>query len=78
MDLLNNPRVDIEKRIKQLEKRLIFLINYTRPGIIDFEDGVAVRFYPMLMPGKKREKAQRLLKLVQKEFALKTKQLKSF
>jgi len=74
----DNPRVDIEKRIKQLDMRIAFLLKYRGMGSIDYENGEAVRFYPSLMPKEKRDQAGRLLDICRKESDMKWKQLKSF
>jgi len=79
MDWNNNPRVDLEKRVKQLERRIGFLHRFTGLGSIDRDDsGVAVRFYPSLLPKNKVEKARRLIKACHSEMSIKWKQLKSF
>jgi hypothetical protein len=78
MDWDNNPRVDLERRIKQLERRLDFLRRFTGLGSIDYENGVAARFYPSLTPKKKVEQGRRLIKACQAEYSMKWKQLKSF
>lgn len=78
MTLTDNPRVDIEKRIKQLYRRMHFVLVWRGLGSIDYENGVAARFYPSLMPRKKREQAGRMLRVIHKEINLKEKQLKSF
>jgi hypothetical protein len=78
MDWLNNPRTDIEKRIKQLEARAAFLRKFRGLGSIDYENGVAARFYPSMTPKKMREKAGKLLDRTRKELDLKRKQLKNF
>ncbi len=78
MDWNNNPRIDLEKRVKQLEGRISLLRRFTGMGSIDYENGVAVRFYPSLMPKKKVEKARRLIGTCRHELGIKQKQLKSF
>jgi len=76
--LFDNPRVDIEKRIRQLKKRQSALLSIRWPGLIQFEKGIAGGFYPTIVSNKKLDQAGRLLNQVNKELTLKHKQLKSF
>ena len=78
MEWNNNPRIDIERRIKQLEARVKFLLPFRSLGSISYESGIAARFYPSIRPRKQFDKAGRLLKATHKELNLKRKQLKSF
>lgn len=75
----DNPRIDIEKRIKQLQKRISCIIPWISRGSIYFgSQGAAEKFYPSMISRSKRDKATRLLAICRAELNLKQKQLKSF
>lgn len=75
MTFTDNPRVTIEKRIKQVTARRDWLCRYTAISI-DYEDGVAVRLYLNLRP--KVKIAHKLLDTCNKQLTKLWKDLKSF
>lgn len=79
MDWLNNPRIDIENRIKQLDKRFHWLLSFVSSGCINFGvNGVATAFYPTTINRKKRDKAIILKDVTYKQLQLKRAQLRTF
>lgn len=72
MDLLNNPRVDAEKRIKQLYKRLDNIRTYKASWFISGENWVGIN------PYIKTSKASRIIKELHKQISETWKILKSF
>lgn len=79
MTLNDNPRVDAEKRQKQLYKRLYFVSRYNNPftGIDYDENGMPVRAYLNVHRNKMRQ-AQRLGAIIRKEIRKVEKFLHSF
>eukprot|EP01037_Dinobryon_pediforme_P011468 gene11468-11562_t len=67
MKLLAQQYLNIEKRIKQLNARIKFLLRYRRLGGIDYVNGAAARFYPSLTPKKQYDKSGRLLVIARAE-----------
>jgi len=75
MTLNDNPRVDAEKRVKQLYNRLYLISGYTSHEVeYNGEGGMATRLYP----NPRRANGSRLCQIILKEIRIKEKFLKTF
>lgn len=75
--LNNNPRVNAEKRLKQLHRRRDWIIAY-KAGYheIEYENGIAARMY--INPRIKARKAGELIARINKEIGVVQRFLSSF